>query len=534
MRINTSLFTTLILLFSLSLHVPSNQAQVKSDQTIVPRELRDINAPPPGRSRDTTPKKNLEVQENVASSLPAVLTDVAAPKSINVGESAQIKITLQNLDEKEVSGLKLIVDLPVHIKLQSSTPQPVLSAKGRYQFSINRIGANQKRLIDLDVVPTQKKGLAIKTELQFSVRNNIQIDVRKPKIEFTVSAPKRTLMAKNIRHQVKITNSGDGDASDVALQIKLPNGTKLVHGSSKRTKIGFLPAGQSREILLETQTQHSGLTEFGYQVLSKNLPPVTQQHQVFFLRPELYVEAKGPKVNFVNREGIYSISVKNPSDVPLSNTKVVIEMPNNMEITTISRAGDVNNANKIASWKIGHIEPGETELIQFKAKLSSEGDHQCQITVSSDETVSNQFQLKTKIYTRPDLRIDVSNSTGPIRTGDGAEFVISAKNIGSQPAHGVKISVDLPQWITAVESTQYSIDQKKQQIVFNALDLDVNQNVKLKFRVIGKQGGNFVVRTNMSHSIYPRPLISETSLFVMDKKQEKVGQSSSANSVNRK
>ena len=534
MRITTAIPTCLILLICVSLNGQTNQVSSGVQEFVPPSLVNDSARPKKHTPLATTTKQQEVIRDNIVSSLPAVSTDVIAPTRINVGETAKVQVVLQNFGEKEVSGLKLIVNLPAHVKLQSSNPQPMFNAAGRCQFAINRIGANQKRKIELNVIPTQKKGLAIDTDLQFSVRNQVRIDVRQPKLEFSIKAPKRTLMGKSIQHQIKVSNTGDGDASDVAIRMTMPRGTKLVKGASATTKIGFLPAGQTRELILETESEQAGMTEFEYQLAGKNMRPVSHTHSVFFLRPELYVEAKGPKVNFVNREGVYSIKVKNPSDVQLSNTKVVIEMPNNMEIVTISRAGDVNNTSKIASWKIGLIEPGETELIQFKAKLSSEGNHSCQITVSSSETVSNQFELKTQIYTRPDLRINVSNSTGPIQTGDTAEFVVNAKNLGSRSAKGVKIAVDLPEWIAPVESTQYSIDQKKNQIVFNAMDLDVDQKIKLKFRVVGKQGGNFVVRTTMSHSIYPRPLISEASLFVVDKKQEKVGQSSSSNGVNRK
>ena len=58
--------------------------------------------------------------------------------------------------------------------------------------------------------------------------------------------------------------------------------------------------------------------------------------------PTLQVSAIGPKVNFVDRNGIYTINVENKGQVPVTDILVSLNVPEGLKITTISREANVD------------------------------------------------------------------------------------------------------------------------------------------------------------------------------------------------
>ena len=475
----------------------------------------------------------IESEDSIRTALPIISTDVIAPNSINVGEESKIRIVLSNYGQETVNNLKLLVSLPGHLKINRTQPAIVGNLGGQQQFLIDAIAPDAKHEIELVVTPTDKKPVSVDTEVLIASRNRIEMAVRQAELSMVSSTPSEVVVGRTLQHQITVTNTGDGGASDVEVELNLPATMELASQQRKTIQIGYLPAGESRTLTVDCKPMVSGQTRFSYEARGRHLEPVSLQRSAFIARPELFVEAQGPKVNLVNREGIYSIQVKNPSDVTITNTKVLVELPVGMTITTISRSGDINTLARTATWTIEHMIPGQTELIQFKAVLAQEGPQSCQLTIQSTETEANQFALNTVAHSTADLAINVVNVTGPVRTGDQAQFEIAISNTGTRAANGVKIAVQLPEFLVAQQGEGYRYDATTQSLVFDTTDLDVSDKKSLKFNVLCQQGGNYVVRTTLSHDTYPRPLISEASLFVFDKEREKVGGSIAPGRVRR-
>jgi len=503
------------------------QEMVRPDQFQDVKESiqNDMN---PGETFD-----NVVSEDRVNSALPIIATDVIAPSSVNVGEEANVRLVLSNFGQETVNNLRLAIALPQHLKIIRAKPNVVVSKLGQHQFVIDSIAPDAKSTIEIVVVATEKKPFNIDSELLIASRNRVTVSVKKAELVMTTSTPKQVVIGKKLIHQVTIQNRGDGGAKDVQLKLNIPSALALDKNQKAIKKIGFLPPGESRTVSIETSAMVSGNTSFSYEVAGRNIAPAKISHSTFVARPELFVEAQGPKVNMVNREGVYSISIKNPSDVTISSAKVLVELPQGMTVTTISRAGEINAVAGTAVWTIDHMIPGQTEVIQFKAKLQNEGVQGCKITVQSNETEANQFALNTNVRSMADLAVNIKNETGAVQVGDTATFEIVANNKGSKLAENVEIAVKLPNWIVPEKSAQYTFDATQGRIVFDKVNLATGQESKMKFSVQCKQGGSFVVRSLLNHENYSRPLISEASLFVLEKEREKVGRAIAPGGIKR-
>ena len=72
-------------------------------------------------------------------------------------------------------------------------------------------------------------------------------------------------------------------------------------------------------------------------------------------QPELKVLAVGPNMNFVDRDGIYSIKVDNSGEVDVSDVAVALVIPRGMEVTTINRQAKMDEASQTLTWKFKNI-----------------------------------------------------------------------------------------------------------------------------------------------------------------------------------
>ena len=243
-------------------------------------------------------------------------------------------------------------------------------------------------------------------------------------------------------------------------------------------------------------------------------------------QPELKVLAVGPNMNFVDRDGIYSIKVDNSGEVDVSDVAVALVIPRGMEVTTINREAKMDEASQTLTWKFDSIKARSNETIQLRAVSKQPGEQVCRISVASNETRKSEFMLKTAINARADLSIDMANNSGPVQIGSKASFDVNVVNKGSQSASDVEVMIELPPslMVVAKDNSGVTVDEGSNSVRFRSSQVKPGKKLSFTFTALGVAKGEHIVRSALKAAGSERRVIVEESVYVYETNESRISE----------
>ena len=451
-----------------------------------------------------------------------VSTEIRSPGTVNVNQSAEVQIKLKNLSSETVENVKLIAEISEHAKFLSANPSPSKVEGRTYEFIIPRIGNEQSQEVVLNLVPTKKSPLKIGTQV---VLENVQqtiVGVKQPELSLAIVGPQQITTGKFQKHQLKITNVGDAVATGVQIEMNYPAYLRPTQ-ANKPSMISSIKPGASVNVSLESLALAPGNGKLEVSATSNNAKQQKTTFEIGVYEPELHLSAAGPKINFLQRGGIYSIDVENTGEVDITNLSVVVSVPVGLKVTTISRPARIEADQSVLTWNFDKLPPNSMEQIQLKAIASQEGQQICNILVISDDTVKKEFRLATQVITRADLNVGIKNQSGPVQVGSKAEFLVEVENNGSRAANDVKVNVVLPGSLVVAKDTP-NYNQSNNSITFTDPTIAPGQKKIFRFSAVGEAQGDHIVRSTLQTSGSGKKLISEKSIYVYDSDETRVSE----------
>ena len=451
-----------------------------------------------------------------------VSTEIRSPGTVNVNQSAAVQIKLKNLSSETVENVKLIAEISEHAKFISANPSPSKVEGRTYEFIIPRIGNEQSQEVVLNLVPTKKTPLKIGTQV---VLENIQqtiVGVKQPELSLAIVGPQQITAGKSQKHQLEITNVGDAVATGVQIEMNYPAYLRPTK-ANKPSIISSIKPGASVKVSLESIALAPGNGKLEVSATSNNAKQQKTTFEIGVFEPELHLSAAGPKINFLQRGGIYTIDVENTGEVDITNLSVMVSIPVGLKVTTISRPARIEADQSVLTWNFDKLPPNSMEQIQLKAIASQEGQQICNILVISDDTVKKEFRLATQVITRADLNVGIKNQSGPVQVGSKAEFLVEVENNGSRAANDVKVNVVLPSSLVVAKDTP-NYNQSNNSITFTDPTIAPGQKKIFRFSAVGEAQGDHIVRSTLQTSGSVKKLISEKSIYVYDSDETRVSE----------
>lgn len=454
-----------------------------------------------------------------------VKTSIEFPKFVNVNKTAPIQITVSNSGKTAVENVGFTATLPAHAELISSSPKPISVDGQTLKFELNRIGAEDKREIVLQVRPTTRQPIDIETNVTTENVQKVLMAVRQPELSLVINGPSQANVGEKVIHEVIVSNIGDGIASDIQLgAIFPPNLIELQ--STLEDGIPEIQPGKSVKIKFESQAVSAGAIALKASAHSDDgAEPKTASVDMNVFEPTLQISAIGPKINFVDRNGIYTIKLENPGQVDITDVRVALGVPMGMKITTISREANVDATKGILRWTYDRIPAGSTEQIQMMAVVTEEGSQICHILVDSHETSEKEIQLSTQVTTRADVSVQLRNDSGPVQVGGKASFTVEVSNRGSKKASDVNVKIDLPESLRPVPVDDQKVMVEGNTILFTEPQIAPGKSTTFQFSAIGVVSGEHVVRSVTQIEDSSQTTVAEDVIFVYEINEARVSES---------
>jgi hypothetical protein len=452
----------------------------------------------------------LLAQDTVVTA-PTVSLETTGPLEVNAGKPAEFGIAVQNLGEFPVFDATVVLTLPNDLRFVESRPQPSNQDGLRLYFHLGELKSKANHQIVLRTEPTQRAEVKLDVRLRMAAVNQIQVQVREPKLDLQLEADDEIVYGQPSTHRLVVTNSGDGVATNISLQqvLRMSDGRMLQEDAGQ---IPWLEPGQSRELLVNVPATFEGHVDLHYELKSDGGNSSTDSRRLTVLRPQLQVRAEGPGMVYLHRAGIYTIHVSNPGDSAVENVSVVTKLPAGMLVTTLERPAKYDQEVGTLTWTIQSLGAGGEALLRFKALCGREGKQIQSVRAIAEHGLASRAQQATIVLSRPQLSVQIAHVDGPIEVGQEAVFNVVVGNRGTRVADDVRVLIRLPEGLKATDTLGEPTTDG--QLALAPMSVAPGKQHVVRFSVVAQQEGEHVVRATLVSEKYHNRLMAESGVFV--------------------
>ena len=491
------------------------QGQVLRPIHSVSDQIPTAEKPAPSPAAKPTVAQRLDSPKNESSPTdePSVVTELISSPFVNVHQETELQIRVHNRRTEATEAATLNVTLPPHVEFVSANPPASHVKDGLCRFELASLRPNERRTLHLRILPQEKQPIIASTQLLFATSRQIGIDVRQPQLEMHIEGNGLIVAGQKQVHAVKVTNSGDGPANDMTITASYPEGIRPVDSRQNRQSLESLAPSQSHTFRFETDSEPESAGKLSFTLNSRETTAMTKSQVLRADNRRFQVDVRGPKRNYLNRDGIYSVEVYNPSDVDLKAIDVKVAIPLGLNVTTLNRHAALDGKFRTITWTVDSIKAGERESFQWKATHVAEGPQRCQIEVRCQGLAKGEYEVITDVRRRPDVNLSIRCLQPEIQHGRTATLEILVSNDGTQDSAHTAVTVALPARLRPLTEATTTWNSASGQVSFPALRVASGQQRTLSLKVTGHTPGLHVVRASVQRDSQ-RPIVAEDSILV--------------------
>jgi len=451
---------------------------------------------------------------NTSSTVPVISIETSVPGEINIGASAEFVISVRNAGKSPAEGVSIQTTLPPTVKFVQASPEPSVANDRLIQFEIGDLPPGTVRRITMELIPQKTGPVDLQTKAFFSASTQSALQVRQPEITIHCGGPETAQMGETVTFRVVVENIGDGPAQNVVLSPQLPESSYIETQVPRPGRIAALGAGQSQEFKFTVRANQQQWLEGTFVAAAQDNREVQCSHRVKVLRPDLRVEVDGTKVSFLESEGEYVVRGWNPGDTVLRHVKLALQVPEGLEVTTLSEQATVDREHRIYTWCLETLNPGDSHAIQLKTKAAKVGRQIHLAVAMCDVPLRSQDDHTTHVISRADVDVAVNNTKEAIAVGEPEQFTVSVVNRGSRAAEAVAVTVELPEGLQPIATDGSTTTGQK--VNFPGFRLNPAESKVLTFRAVGLSAGDHAVRASVETEFASVPTVGETVVYFYD------------------
>jgi len=321
---------------------------------------------------------------------PKLYFGIDSPKNVTIFDTFPATFEFKNTGTAPVLNAVLKEQLPVGVKvngqkylnLNIGTIQPNISKKVKVDIEALKEGSFNAKL-------TAKGDGGIK------VSQYLKFFVGKPKLFIDAKVPRKRFVGNNIPYSIKITNTGNAEATDVNVAMNIPTDAKFVSANE---------GGELKDSELEWDLTSLQAKE------SKTLRVVLVAKKIMTLKAKAVVKAKSADARSIyfttNIEGIpalllvlsdvndpvpvgetetYSISVKNQGSLAAENVVIKCDLEPSMEFVTVTGPTGKSSlkGNKLTLKSLRSLKAGDEAVWNVTVKAKKAGDNRFKVYLES-------------------------------------------------------------------------------------------------------------------------------------------------------
>ena len=435
---------------------------------------------------------------------PVLTADIRGPKQILVGREALYRIHLQNQSDIPAEGIVATIRVPsgaevVNTSTTQGTVQPSQDPQsaGQLQWNISRLEHRAGETLEVHLIPRESRPLELGVSWTLAaIGSRAIVEVQEAKLNLEIAGPNEVLFDKPQVFKLTISNPGTGTAENVKIGLLPPGASQeaasnhalgdLAAGASQTLEVELTPRDAGKMLVKAVATADGGLTS-------------DASKEVFCRKPELEVDWRGPATKYAGTMATYFVRVRNPGTAPAEDVTVHASLPDGAEFTSASEGQTYDAHRREVSWRVGTLGPGDDNYMELKCVLKSAGKNSVKLSASNSagDLVDNKV-AETNVVAIADLKLDVSDPSGPIAVGAQAVYEIHIRNRGASAAKDVNAVALFSEGIEPEQAEGGAATISDGRVSFRTIEeLPAGREVVLRVRAHASQPGTHVFRAEV-------------------------------------
>ncbi len=475
----------------------------------------------------------------VTDSAPSITSDIRGPKQIAIGREASYRVRLQNQGGSTANSVVATVRIPAWAEIVKTTATngvvrqiAVDDSAATLQWQIPRLDAQGAETLGIDLIPRASRPLELTASWTHEpMHTRTVVEVQEPKLKLEVTGPDEVLFGKSNVYRLTLSNPGTGVAEGVRINLLPPGGGEQAVSTFE---VGDLAPGVSKTAEVELTAREAGkLSVQAVAVAEGNLKSEAVK-ELFCKKPELEVDWRGPDTQYAGTAATYFFRVRNPGTAAADDVAVKVNLPAGAEFVSASEGHAYDKTKREVAWRVGPLGPGDDCYMELRCLVSTPGENKIAVnaaTAAGDLTDSKQGV--TNVVAIADLKLDVSDPSGPIAVGQEAIYEIRVTNRGASTAEDVNVvglfSAGLDP--ETGEGAPYTVSDGR--VAFRTIaKLPAGQDIVLQIRAKATEAGTHVFRAEvLCRDLEIKLAAEETTRFYLDEVSRDTPHSSSSTAV---
>ena len=455
---------------------------------------------------------------------PVLTADIRGPKQILVGREAVYRVRLQNQSDIPAEGIVAIVKVPSGAEvMNTSATQGIVqasqdgSSKGQLQWQLPRVDRRGAETLEIRLIPRESRPLELGVSWTLAaVGSRAIVEVQEAKLQLEIAGPNEVLFDRPQVFKLTISNPGTGTAESVKIELLPPGGEQS--GVSSHP-LGDLAPGASQTVEVKLTPREAGKMTVKAIASAEGGLSSDAAKDVFCRKPELEVDWRGPATKYAGTMATYFIRVRNPGTAPAEDVTIHAALPDGAEFTSASEGQSYDAERKEVSWRVGSLGPGDDNYMEIKCVLKSPGTNRMKIAADSAtaELAVNKV-AETNVIAIADLKLEVSDPSGPVAVGSQVVYEIRVNNRGASAAKDINIVALFSEGIEPeqADGAMYTVSDGR--VSFRPIEeLGAGRDIVLRIRAHALQPGTHVFRAEvLCRDLEIKLAAEETTRFYAD------------------
>jgi len=245
-----------------------------------------------------------------------------------------------------------------------------------------------------------------------------------------------------------VRNEGSGATKPTQLSFDLPEGLEAADDGQAEMQIDSIEPGETREVTLRLAARQARDYQLQPSLTTEGGDMTAEPIAVRVIQPELELAVQAPSEEYLNRPVRYTVNLRNPGDVAVPATRLMIDPPEQLENRSVSSE---NVAAEDGSYTIGMLRAGESRSVTLTGDAVDSGTATLEAAAEGYCVETKQATAEVQLQGVPALVLVAYDERDPIAVGNQTTYDIKVRNQGTAAADNIELSGTLGDRLTFVE-----------------------------------------------------------------------------------
>jgi uncharacterized membrane protein len=455
--------------------------------------------------------------ERLKMETPHVEVVLNGPSDMPVGTPAKYEIVVSNVDDIDLQGLILRLDVPAGVAVQALAP-----STGEFEFEqasdgatlltwgFEKLAPKQTATAPLQMTANSSKNFAVAMEWTLvPVSGSTDVEVRSPRLELALEGPSEVKYGQPNVYRLRIRNPGNAPASNVQVQLS------AAHYGSSTSEIGSIAPGQEELVDVELTFHQRGTISITAAATEGSGLTSNTGVDVYVRQAELQAQLATPETVYHGTPSDLQVLLTNSGDAAAEELMASVTLPPGTELLS-GPAGAATQGDRL-TWTIPGMQPGATENIVLQLKLTQAGENEFQFQCTADSGPAVNLQATTVVEAVADLKLVVDDPVAPAPVGGEVVYELQLTNRGAKAATNVKVVAQFSEGIEPTRAEGHGFQLVPGQVFFEPIPVvAAGQEVVLRVFAKADAGGTHRFRAEIRSDESEVRLVQEESTQYLD------------------